>query len=132
MCIRDSIISSGFDVNFRQSEISSEISLPLACAVRSNNLQAVKILIHAGANPSESVCIQCGERYPSSLLSEAVLVRKFNIANWLIENGTYSTQQLETVVDLIERFPLPESSSKLGEEIELVDRLRGKGMEVSY
>ncbi|MFK8077548.1 MAG: hypothetical protein AB8B84_13260, partial [Granulosicoccus sp.] len=62
----------------------------------------------------------------------SVLVRKFNIANWLIENGTYSYRQLETVVNLIERFPLPKSSSKIEEEIELVSRLRGKGMVVSY
>lgn len=128
----EEIIKKGFDLNFRQSQISPDISLPLSCAIRSNNLSAVKMLVHAGANPAETVCVNCNERFPSSLLSQSVLVRRFNISNWLVENGAYSYRQYETVVNLIERFPLPKSSSKLEGEIELVNRLRERGMEVSY
>lgn len=128
----EEIIKTGFDLNFRQSKISPDISLPLSCAIRSNNLVAVKMLVDAGANPAETVCINCNERFPSSLLSQSVLVRRFNIANWLIENGDYSYRQFETVVNLIERFPLPKSSSKIEGETELVNRLREKGIAVSY
>lgn len=126
------LIEDGKDVNFRQDMISPELSLPLSCAIRFSNLAAIKLLSNAGADPTLPICVDCKERLPSSLLSEAVLVGKHDLAVWFLENGDYSDSQIGTVVDLIQRFPLPDSFDKKTYEGELVAMLRSKGIQVIY
>jgi len=47
------IIDAGFDVNFRQNNTTSELSTPLFCAITFRNLNAVKLLVKAGADPNQ-------------------------------------------------------------------------------
>lgn len=127
----ESLISHGFDVNFRQSHIGSAISMPLTCAIRFRNLNAIKILIDHGADPSLSTCPTCRvKEYPTSL-SLAVMVRKYELAVYLLNKARYHEEELKSIVRILERSAVDETSAWNKYRLELADMLREKGYEVT-
>ena len=126
----EKLLQFGFDPNFRQSNITSELSIPLGCAIRSDNLEAIKILVEAGADLSKNVCRECSMEYQTSLLSEAVLVNKFDLALWIYENGAFSKAQMETVKRLIEFLPFPKNSPEFENRENLIESMKLQGLPV--
>lgn len=124
------IIRNGYDVDFFRSDVSTDISRPLLCAIRFDNLNALRILIDAGANPAVKICEECTSRITRSIVSEAMLVRRYDLAKWLLDKGNYSEKQLNTMVLLLEDFPVDESSPINKDRLELVEALRRMGIEV--
>ena len=125
------LIDRGHDVNYRQVDISTAISLPLTCAVRFGNLEALKLLVEAGADASVKPCASCPGRKPMSVMSEAVIVGKYELAVWLFDKAEYTNEQLENDVRMIERFPVNESSPQNEYRLKLAELLRQKGYEVT-
>lgn len=125
------LIEQGHDVNFRQEDISTAISLPLTCAIRFGNLRALEILIGAGADPAVKPCDKCANRKPMSVMSEAILVRKYELAVWLLDKGDYSDEQLRTDIGMLERQRVDESAPGNAYRLILADMLREKGYEVT-
>ena len=124
------ILQYGFDPNFRQSNITSELSLPLTCAIRSDNLSAIEILVEAGADLSKTVCLECSTSYHTSVLSEAVLVNKYDLALWIYQNGSFSNAQMNTVKRLIEFLPFPSDSPEFEYRAKLVESMKLQGIVV--
>ncbi|MGQ7848430.1 ankyrin repeat domain-containing protein [Granulosicoccus sp. 3-233] len=124
------LIESGNDVNFRQTDISSAISLPLTCAVRFGNLNALKLLVDAGAQPERTPCDACVNRKPMSVMSEAILVRKYELADWLFNKGNYTDAQLRTDASILQRQKVNESSAQNIHRLTLAEKLRESGYEV--
>lgn len=125
------LIEKGHDVNFRQSDISTFISLPLTCAIRFNNLKALEMLIVAGADPTLMPCDTCSNRAPMSVMSAAIIVRKYDLAAWLFDKGAYSEDQLDTDIHLLETIPVNESAPGNVYRLRLADLFRQKGYEVN-
>ena len=125
------IIDKGFDVNFRQTDIHPTSSLPLTCAVRFNNLQALEMLVSVGANPAVYMCVDCERRMPLSVLAEATMVSKYDLAIWLLDKGNYSDAQIQTVITGIEMFPVDELNPRNALRLELAERIRELGFEVN-
>jgi len=125
------LIDKGYDVNYRQVDISTAISLPLTCAVRFGNLEALKLLVEAGADAAVKPCASCLNRKPRSVMSAAVIVGKYDLAVWLFDKANYSNEQLETDIRMIERFPVNEYSRQNDYRLELAELLRQRGYEVT-
>ncbi|NND73300.1 MAG: hypothetical protein HKN43_17125 [Rhodothermales bacterium] len=125
------LIEKGYDINFRQSDISTAISLPLTCAVRFRNLNALEMLINSGADPTVKPCDDCSSRSPMSVMSEAILVGKYELAVWLFDKATYSQEQLATDISMLETQKVDESAAGNFYRLMLADLFREKGYEVT-
>ncbi len=125
------LIGRGYDVNHRQSNIGSAISLPINCAIRFRNLEAIRLLMEAGADPSLSTCPTCRiKEYPTSL-SLSVMVRKYEIAVYLLDKSQYPEEELESIVSMLESSPVNEASKWNDYRLELAELLRQRGYEVT-
>jgi len=124
------IIAFGHDVSFRRDAIASNVSTPLFCALFSRNLEAVKILIEAGANPRARVCDTCERQIPTSALSLATINSSYDIAIWLIKNTEYREDQLQLVIRHLESSPFPIQSPQYLNRRQFVRELENKGYQV--
>lgn len=125
------LIDEGYDVNFRQVDISSSISLPLTCAVRFRNLDALKILIAAGADPTVPPSIKFPDRIPMSVMSEAIIIGKYELAVWLFDKGNYSDVQLRSDIGMLERHIVDEAAPGNHYRLKLAELFRQKGYKVN-
>lgn len=125
------LIDSDSDINYLQSNINTLLTLPLGCAVTFDNIRAMEMLIAAGANPALQTCLKCGDRFPMSILAEAVIVRKYDLAVWLVDKGDYSDEQVASVIYMIEKSPVDESATINEARLELVQRIRDLGFKIS-
>jgi len=124
------LISMGFDVNQRQTNIASDLSSPLACAISWNNFPAVKMLVESGADVAAEICLACDGRSPSSALSLAAIYRSYDMAVWLFDKGAYSEGQLETVVYLLENSKVWSESPQNIFRLQLIELFRKEGIDV--
>ncbi len=125
------LIERSYDVNFHQVDIGSAISLPLACAVRFDNLRALELLVEAGADPSIAPSSLIPAQVPKSVMSSATIVGKYDLAVWLFDKANYSDEQLKSDISMLEKFPVDESAPGNVYRLMLADKLREKGYEVN-
>jgi len=120
------IIDAGFDVNFRQEKSTSDISTPLFCAITLKNILAVEMLLNAGADQQTLYCPDCTSTIATSALWLSTLGMNFEMSN-----TSYSTDQLQAIVTMIETLPFPKDSPRHPIRNEFVDLLRAKGFSVT-
>lgn len=125
------LIARGFDVNYRQRDISASLSLPLTCAIGFSNVKALELLIDAGADPTLPSSEKFPDSVPMSVLSEAVINSEFELAVWLFDKANYSDVQLLSDVRMLERFPYDESAPGNVHRLRLAELLRQRGFEVN-
>lgn len=125
------LIDNDFDINYLQSNTSSLFISPLSCAVTFDNFQALEMLVAAGADPALRPCLKCFDRSPMSTFAETAALNKYDFAVWLLDKGDYSDEQIATVIYMIDTFPINEKNRLNNFRLELVERLRNLGFEVS-
>lgn len=124
------LIDKGYDVNFHQVDIGSSISLPLTCAVSFDNLQALQMLVAGGADPTVAPSIEFPESAPTSVMSEAIIVGKYDLAVWLFDKGDYTDEQLKSDINMLQIFPVNESAPINKYRLKLAELFRQRGYEV--
>jgi len=125
------IIDAGFDVNYRQAKITTELSTPLFCAITFKNLSAVEMLLNAGADHQVLYCPTCNSTIATSALWLSTLGMNFEMSIWLLKNTSYSTDQLQAIVTMIETLRFPKDSPRHPVRNEFVELLRAEGFSVT-
>ena len=125
------LIDKGYDVNFQQVDISSSISLPLTCAIRFKNLLALDFLVAAEADPAVALSIKTPNRIPMSVMSQAIIIGRYELAVWLFDKGNYTDEQLRSDIRMLEKFPVDESAPGNTYRLILADLFRERGYQIN-
>ncbi|ASJ74305.1 ankyrin repeat domain-containing protein [Granulosicoccus antarcticus] len=125
------LIDKEYDVNYHQIDISSSISLPLACALRFENTKALGILLDAGADPTIAPSIKFPDSAPRSVMSLAIMIGRYDLALLLFDKGNYTGDQLKSDISMLERFPVDESAPGNVYRLKLADKFRERGFQIT-
>lgn len=116
------------------THVSSIFATPLNCAISNGNPKAFHILVEHGADLSQPGCPECGPKVKAWPLQTAANLGEFDMALDLLQRlekqGPLPQDQVDAVIDAIERGYLGEGSPADLQRQRVIAWLRSKGYHI--
>ena len=128
--VLDLMLAAGADADVLYERRDILSANPLGCAISYENLDAVKTLVKAGADPMRDLCPSCPTDFATRIIAQASSPRTYDIAWYLINTTTLTEGEIRAVAHSISKFPIPKHDPTLDERALIVDWLRARGVEV--
>ena len=128
--VLDLMLAAGADADalYERRDILS--ANPLSCAISYENLDAVKTLVEAGADPMRDLCPSCPTDFATRVIFKASSPQTYDIAWYLINTTTLTEGEIRAVAHSISRYLIPKHDPTLDERALIVDWLRARGLGV--